>query len=371
MKKTLDININYCGMENLNFIQRFTTAYIHIETHADPNGQIYDPNVGGYCFGCRSPLCEMNKAEQMRCGFFFLFNTMTGNSATRRRFDNKPTEMQLLTGYNCFDEHSCGTDFTVDFLFGYTGYDYRVVTDIATFKNEIITSIDTGKPVIAKCAAHNPRFRLLSGYDGDALVCPPFRYDSERTEQPPAYDDIEALYIFGDKIPRRYTLKDGLANIRRVMEYNANEKIWDDYLIKLGGCDRYPSDDGIVTASPEERRYRADQWGDSCHHNFYIFCSFGGAFGCERLLNHELHKELFDPVLSELWGEFESQWVLVDAGHITHRFRQEQIWNIEDLERIATMSADACDAVATAQKAEKEMLAVIKQAIEILDKKGE
>jgi len=93
MNKSLDFDISYCGLEGLNFIQRFTTAYVYIEESADPQRAIFNPDIGGMCFGCRGNLCKQDKAEQRRCGFFFLFNTMTGNSAIRRRFDGSPTEM--------------------------------------------------------------------------------------------------------------------------------------------------------------------------------------------------------------------------------------------------------------------------------------
>lgn len=384
MKNTLDFNISYCGLENMNFIQRFTTAYIYLETAANPAAIYYDPDVGGNCFGCRGDKCKQDKPEQKRCAFFFLFNTMTGCSALRRRFDGTPTEMQKMIGY--YDEagYGCGTDYVVDFLFGYTGYDYRVITDAAVFKNEIAASINAGKPVISKLKIGNntraPRFHLISGYDGDALLCPQYvfqsweleRYGLEegKTEQPPAYSDIDCLYIFGDKIARRYTLKDGLENIRRVMEYNRSEGIWDEYLMKLGGWGKFTSKDGLNKANSKEKEARAKLLADSSHCNMYVFCSFGGTFfEGVNLPGHYLYQELFSPALSALWRKIDApqHWELIDIGHKMGLLKRKQIWRAFNFLKVPGLSKRICAELVKAREVDQNVLAIIKQAIAILE----
>jgi len=161
MKNALDIKTRYNCCEGLNFIQRFATAYSYLETSTDSSGKLCNPDINGHCVGA-GPDCKKDEAAAIRCKFFVLFNTMTGNSAIRCHFDGKPTETQKLVGDTDEEDHGCGSDFVIDFLFGYTGYDYRKVTDASAFKDEIRAAIDAGKPVIAKVKSGNPRFYLIS-----------------------------------------------------------------------------------------------------------------------------------------------------------------------------------------------------------------
>ena len=374
MKNVLDYDQHFTYLEGQNFIQCFASSFMYLERKANPTGSINDPEIGGQCFGCGSggelSHCKKDKDAAKRCGFFFLFNTLTGTSAVRRQFDGKPTDMQKLTGYVGFigDEgNDCGTDFVVDFLFGYTGYDYKKVTNAAAFKDEIITSIDAGKPMIAKLKVKDPPFHVIIGYDDDKLVVPhTINYNWQekpptlKPEYIPAYDEIDALYIFGDKAKRRYTLKDGLNNIRRVMEYNINAGLWDEYLAKIGELDK---------VGPDERQYRAKQLADT---NIYMynFCSFGGIFSCEQLPDHYLHNEFFDPKLADLWKQVtdDSHWAIVDSGHVTGKLNREQIWLMDDDAKVAALGKEVCEKLAIAQKADMEVLDLIKQAIAVLDK---
>lgn len=374
MKNALEVNFqpsNY--LEGNTFIQRFASAYMFIEAATNPEEMYYDPDVGGQCFGCGSGgekhSCKKDKTAAKRCGFFFLFNTMCGNSSVRRRFDGTLTEMQELID----ESHGCASEFTVDFLFGYTGYSYRKCTDTSAFKNEIIASINAGKPVIAQTKSNG--FQFITGYDDDALIIPPFvGYDfstnppAERWEKTPEYKELSVLYIFGDKTTRRYTLKEGLNNIRRVMECNINEGLWDEYLKKLGGWGKFPSDDGLDQASADEKKARAQHLAKTNVY-MYNFCSFGGAFCCEKLPDHYLHKELFRPDLAELWNKIDgSHWAIVDAGHKTGMLNREQIWLIEDPAKLSAISIEVCQAITMAQEADRKMLELIKQAIELTDR---
>jgi len=156
---------------------------------------------------------------------------------------------KMISGSNaeCNPPHNidCGSDFTVDFLFGYAGYEYRKCTDAATFKKEIVASIDAGKPVIVRVKSGSPRSHVITGYDGDALMCPDYcnvmfvpgkgNVLADKPEEPPTYSELDVVYIVGNKITPRYTVKDGLHNIRRVMECNISEGVWDGYLKKMGG----------------------------------------------------------------------------------------------------------------------------------------
>ena len=374
MKNSLDFNFSYNNLEDLTFIQRFATAYAYLETSAGAMGNARNPDIYGYCAGCRSE-CKKDEAAAIRCKFFFLFNTMSGNSAIRCRFDGKPTETQELVGDTGEEGHGCGSDFMIDFLFGYTGYEYRQCTDAAAFRDEVITAVNAGKPVIARVKSGNPRFYLINGYDGETLLCPAFtRYwnfetaepiepDKAAPDGPPAYNELAALYIFGGKTTRRYTLKDGLLNIRRAMERNIREHVLDGYTAKLGGWDPFPADDGFNRASPEERAARALRLHKSARYVFNIV-SFFGAFATDgEPHSHYLHKELWDLDFAELSNHMNEQhWIILNAGHKFGVFTDRDWLNI-DLSEIPGICTAVCEVIEEIKKADMRLLELINQAI--------
>jgi len=370
MKNALDFNITYNRLESLNFIQRFATAYMHLETSDDSAENVCLPDISGYCAG-ENPDCKKDEAAGIRCKFFFLFNTMSGNSAIRCHFDGKSTEIQNLIGDTVEEDHGCGSDFIVDFLFGYAGYAYRKVTD--NFKVEIVAAIDAGKPVIAKVKSGRPRFYLINGYDGDALTCPEFKNQWSFLENrpkeigpdgPPTCDELDVLYIFGDKAPRRYTWIDGLHNIRRTMECNINEHVLDGYLEQLG--------EGFIKASRKERAARLLLLHDTMLYIFNIV-SFMGAFVTDgNLHSHHLHQEIWAlPGFAGLSNRLNEQhWLILNAGHkvseLHGKLKQARFmpW------RIRGLSAEICEEIGKVKQADIELLDLINQAIEIL-KQGE
>ena len=97
---------------------------------------------------------------------------MKCGSSIRRRFDGSPTDMQILIGDTDEEGRGCGTDFTVDFLFSYTGYEDHPCVDAGAFKEKTVESIDAGKPVITKVKSGQPRFYLITAYRLDALIVP-------------------------------------------------------------------------------------------------------------------------------------------------------------------------------------------------------
>jgi hypothetical protein len=157
-----------------------------------------------------------------------------------------------------------GTDNNVDFLFGFAGYNYRQLTDSSVFIGEIVASIDEGKPVIVKVKAGNDRFRVITGYDADTLICPDFTNAQQKPQSAPSYDELDTIYIIGDKIAPRYTLIDGFKRIRKVMDYNINENLWGGYTEKMG---LYTAD-GLSRCSLEEKKSRMKRVADTMWHTF-------------------------------------------------------------------------------------------------------
>lgn len=89
------------------------------------------------------------------------------------------------------------------------------------------------------------RYRLIIGYDGDGFIFS----NGEKADR----SQMELLYVFGEKIEPRYTLRHGLKNIELVMECTSKEKIWEDCIEKLR-CDG--SENSLNKVSVEERRAR-------------------------------------------------------------------------------------------------------------------
>jgi hypothetical protein len=364
VKNSLDFNVSYNRLEGLNFIQRFATAYMHLESSAGK------PDIYGYCAGCRAECTkDCAGADAIRCKFFFLFNTMCGNSALRCHFDGRLTEMQKLigdTGTNCGD---CGSDSTIDFLFGFAGYDYRKVT--GGFKAEIIAAIDAGKPVIAKVKSGRPRFYLINGYDGDALICPDFigndwnfqtnKPDETGPDGPPAYASLDALFIFGEKTARRYTLIDGLHNIRRTMECNINEHVLDGYLEQMG--------ESFIKASRKERLARTQRLKETVVYLFNIV-SFMGAFVSDpNPHSHALHQEIWAiPGFAELSERLNEQhWIILNNGHKVGGFHNKAKKAVFAPWRIRGLSAKICETINEIKDADRKLLEIINQAIAILE----
>jgi len=205
------------------------------------------------------------------------------------------------------------------------------------------------------------------------LLCPeywisPYFGEEQKLEEPPAHSELEALYIFGDKITPRYTLKDGLENMRRAMECNLSENAWDSYLNKLGEFHK---------AGPKERKSLAKRVNVS---NLYAYNSCGTNMLFSRcagqhlqadpqngkMRRHELFRELYDPALDALWGEIGSHCCsIVDNGHTMGGFYRGTKWPWQ----MRGISKEVCEAIAKIKQADIELLDLTNQAIEILSQK--
>jgi len=122
------------------------------------------------------------------------------------------------------------TDKCADFIFGFTGYAYNKQT--AGFKEHITRSIDAGKPILAKIkgpnAEGNKPFRVIIGYDGDALIDPDYA-PAASIDAPTVYDEIEFIYVFGEKVPPKHTFWDVLRFVERIMDSDFAEGLWYDF----------------------------------------------------------------------------------------------------------------------------------------------
>jgi hypothetical protein len=360
MKNSLEFKIQFSNLWCLSFVNCFAAAYIYLE------GQEGDlPKKCGedsICFGCAG--CSNPEPQSV---YFCLFDTMCGRSALHLRFDGVPTEMTKLIGDGDGTggwSGKCGTVYTTDFLFGFAGYEYRKVTDAAMFKNEIIASIDAGKPVIAECMIDNGAFRVITGYDGDMLINSYCLNGQQLNDAPctaPSYDELKVLYIIGDKVTPRYTLKDGLERIKRVMENNINEKIWDMGIEEINNLFISPTGGEAGQINPDELNELRNRITKTITNQFnshtfnvpFFNSQYGG---------------LQDPALLDLWKKVDRcQMRLGDYAHTAGHFNGINIAGIGLFRPgLGKMFVSAIEDI---KSIHLEMLEIINQAIEILDKK--
>lgn len=247
----------------------------------------------------------------------------------------------------------------MDFLFGFSGYEYRKQTASDGFKAAITASIDMGKPVIAKVKQGGGRFRVITGYDGDTLICPDFAGAQKKPQGAPTYEELDTLYIVGDKIEPCYTLKDGLERIRQVMEYNISEKLWDGYIEKMG----WYNTDGLHKADLGEKQARMKRVSDTMWHTF-------NSHNFAEVFRHCCYEELRDPAFAELWSKI---------GGPCYGYTHDLAWALIGLNEWADWSTHyACGwgemvelTLDRMKKNDMEVLDTIKSALEVLRQKND
>ena len=173
-------------------------------------------------------------------------------------------------------------------------------------------------------------------------------------------------------------LTGGLSMIQRNVKESITMIDYEGYLSKLGGYGKYPSDDGLDRAAPEERKARAVRLQQIAGY-MYNAWSFRRVFNdCynEKLRDSVLYNELRDPAFSELWSKIHKPHcgTLVSAGHVMNSFygswRVKKTWDwlTIDLAEIPEKSEWICKTIASVKKADMKLLELTNKAIAILDK---
>ncbi len=331
MKNLIDFNIPFTPFSFTDFISCFSSVYAFLENRKED-------------------------AEQ----FFFLFDTMCGRSSIRLRFDQQPTKMQNLIGEIPAEGYYNGTDSTTDFIFGFAGYEYQKYSKKSEYKEAIAASIHAGKPVLGRISSGNGRFHVIIGFDDDKLITTDYSQAQDPPVNAPTYDELEEIYIFGNKISPRFTFLDGLERIQQVIEQNKKDKIWDSFIEKMGGWLMYPSEDGFDKASTEEKISRMHtftftmQYAWNCH-------NFGEVFRNCKL------DEMCDPVFSELWHSISDSCYCIDAfGHAINYLNSRIDWNTMHFAALPGISAMICMAIEKVKALDEKLLESINQAIKIL-----
>lgn len=273
--KKLNFDIPFSSFASTTFINCFSSVYLYLEGILQDEKDITYCNQweNGNCNGCGN--CE-SKPQAIQERFFFLFDTMCGRSSLRCHFDGSPTEIEkMINDKNFYDG---GASDNIDFLFGFAGYDYHTLKDASLFIDAISDSISKDKPVIIKLKDGNVPFSIITGVDDETFICPSFKGAQKSLGHVPSCNEIDVVYIIGDKISPRYTLIDGLKRIRTVMEYNNSEHLWDEYIERLG---KYGANglDSVDIAGKKARLHRVSEtmWHTfNCHNFAEVFRLFTG-----------------------------------------------------------------------------------------------
>ena len=331
-----DFDVPFSGFAGTSFINCFTSTYLFLE------------NISG--------------SAQER--YFFFFDTMCGRSSLRCHYNNWLTPMQKMI---CdLDFYDGGSDNNIDFLFGLTGYEYHKLTEITEFNAAVASSIDAGRPVIAKVKTGKWRYRVITGYDDNALICPDYNGAQDKPEQVPAYEEIDALYIFGEKTKQRFIVLDGLKRIRQVMQYNISENLWGSYTDKLGTYKSY------FDADMEERKKRMKRVAEtmwhlfSCHNFRETFCFYDSRQDYNIPGAEQLKKAELAPL-----------WAVIDGYPNSYNHTHDLAWGLIALESCADWSRNqhassylgplAENAITQIAKNDAVVLDCIEKAITILE----
>jgi AraC-like DNA-binding protein len=150
-----DFDIPFSGFAGTSFINCFTSTYLFLE--------------------------KISGSAQER--YFFFFDTMCGRSSLRCHYNDWLTPMQKMICESDF--YDGGSDNNIDFLFGLTGYEYRKLTTVNQYNDALASSIDGGKPVIAKVKTGKMPYRVITGYDENSLICPDYEKRPKQTGASP------------------------------------------------------------------------------------------------------------------------------------------------------------------------------------------
>jgi len=221
--KKLDFNIPFCGFRDLDFTSCFTGVYMYLEGIQGNDDDECAKKQGKPCDGCGNCGQTLNGLQER---FFFLFDTVSGRSATVRGWGKKPTAIFR----EIYD-----TEDMVDFIMGYAGYSSMRYTD--NLMEHIREAIDGGSPVLARLKKDGSymdynadSFRTIVGYDGDKLLMANPKGAQNPPKRAPKLSEIGSVYVITGKTERRYTLLDALRRIKRVMDADREAGTWDEYI---------------------------------------------------------------------------------------------------------------------------------------------
>lgn len=331
----LDFEIPFSAFEQTNFINCFASVYIYLEGLNDSRGVTpcaeWETGVCNNCKRCAT------KPQALQERIYFLFDTISGRSALRNRFDGSPSGSEVLINSpvditSCTYSRGGGSDDNIDFIFGFAGYDYTVVRNPDEYMSAVDSSLKAGRPVIARLKGMNVDFCVITGVD-DGYILPCFKAAQASPERAPTDNDISALYIPLGRIVPRYDFVDALRRIERIMSRNLDEGLWDGCIEKIGlyqadGLDGKPNE---VVESRIKRLCEIMWFTFNCHNFAEVFRSYessresdaaiyGDIGGIDRLRGKD-YSELIKKISSSYGYTHDLSWSVIyiaDTLNLSH-----------------------------------------------------
>jgi len=227
MKKVKDFKFPFYRFAGLNFYNCYASVYLFLQGptvgNVNYNCRAIEGKGCNECWNCAESL--QTKSERLMCLFATIFDGFWTTQRDSWSGEKTKIQSELARKHENFENK---ISHEVDILTNLTGYSFKKITE--GFMGNIVSAIDDGKPVIAKIR-NEETFRVIIGYDGDALIDPDYRpADSPvvNSANPTTYESIEYLYLFGKCIPQRYTFLDVLKNMDYVMSSDFAEGLWHD-----------------------------------------------------------------------------------------------------------------------------------------------
>jgi hypothetical protein len=327
----------FSGHNSLTFTNCFASVYMFLEQIVGIDDYPCRRRDGEPCDGCGN--CRNTTAGKQE-DYYFILDTMSGRSAARPDFAGASVEVDSAPA-------------TIEFLMGLLGYGYRTVQE--GMLAAIRAAIDAGTPVLARMKDEsNGAFRVIVGYDGDALVAAdPAR--AQGKPQPPSLDQIAELVLVTAKTQPAFTFGDALKRIQTVMVGNREARIWDQY----GAQFRYWGE--LEQVDFEEVRRRLKRMCDISWYNFNCH-NFAETF------RHRVWEPLKDPRLDEVCRQIS---VSYDQAHTRnwqiiglHECRDWSTRRYHELEWGYCTSVALC--LEMLAQSDAEVLGAIEQAIAIV-----
>jgi len=355
MKNAIEVNIQFSNLMGRSFPNCFAGAYVYMQNTADAMPK----KCGGkenYCFGCGC-------SRDTQSTYFVLFDTLCGKSSLYWRFDGTMSDMAAQIGDNSRVgkwSGKCGTDHTIDFLFGFAGYEYKKITDATAFKDEVVAAINSDKPVLAELEED---FCVITAYDGDTFTSCYYHTDQGKNTQEKvtitlSSDEIETIYTFGNKIAPRYTLKDGLERIKRVMESTFDEKIWDDGIDQVNATFVNPVNDELEKMSADELKGLKRRFTETLTNQFHCHI-FGAAL---RHLSKTYDAEQY-PELPDLVEKLRKSVAPLSK----YAFNRNDVLGVGSPPQ--DFGKNVISAIGTIKRTYLKMLKIINEAIDVLEGK--
>lgn len=214
--KKLNFTLPFAGYDQLSFINSFASVYMYLENIAYDDDYVCPQKATGHCNGCGN--CKRSSGR-IQEDLYFLFDTLSGRSSLRPAFEGEAPDLG-------------SSSETIQFCMGFAGYDFIKVTE--RFRETLAAEIDAGRPVISLMKdARFGRTRVLIGYDGDQIIMADPKGAQQAPKAAPVYEDIDCMYAVAGTGRAKYSLADGLRNIRRVMSENRDKQIWDDCISRF------------------------------------------------------------------------------------------------------------------------------------------